>query len=82
MRIDLHNHTTVHSPCSTMSPDRMMEAAKETGLDGICITEHNKIWTPEEAAALSEKHQLMDEHGVTVGRLGATFSFSAWRKSR
>jgi predicted metal-dependent phosphoesterase TrpH len=70
MRIDLHNHTTVHSPCSTMSPDRMMEAAKETGLDGICITEHNKIWTPEEAAALSEKHGLPVFRGIEITTTG------------
>ena len=53
-----------------MSPDQMMEAAKEAGLDGICITEHNKIWTAEEAAALSEKHGLLVLRGIEITTTG------------
>ncbi len=64
MDIDLHIHTTAYSPCSHMSPDELMIAAKEAGLDGICITEHNRIWTAEDAKALSDKHGLAIFRGV------------------
>ncbi len=58
MRVDLHIHTTAYSPCSVLTPEEMMSAAKEAGLDGVCITEHNKIWTADEARALSEQFEL------------------------
>ena len=70
MEIDLHIHTTVHSPCSHMSPDEVMIAAKEAGLDGICITEHNRQWKPEDARALSEKHGLAVFRGIEITTTG------------
>lgn len=70
MDIDLHIHTTVHSACSHMSPDELMIAAKKAGLDGVCITEHNKIWTPDDAKALSDKHGLAVFRGVEITTTG------------
>lgn len=70
MKLDLHIHTTAYSPCSTMSPDEMMEAAKAAGLDGICVTEHDRIWTAEEAKALSDKHGLAVFRGIEVTTTG------------
>lgn len=70
MMIDLHTHTTVHSPCSTMSPDEMMVAAKEVGLDGICVTEHNRIWTPDDARSLSERYGVAVFRGIEVTTTG------------
>jgi hypothetical protein len=40
MLIDLHNHTRVSSPCSQLSPQELIEAARRNGLDGICVTDH------------------------------------------
>jgi len=70
MKIDLHIHTTAHSPCSTMTPDELMIAAKESGLDGVCITEHNKMWSPQEAALLSDTHGLAVFRGMEVTTTG------------
>ncbi|HMK35094.1 MAG TPA: PHP domain-containing protein [Desulfomonilaceae bacterium] len=70
MILDLHTHTTKHSRCSTMSPDELMTAAKATGLDGVCITEHNRIWTREEADELSKKHGLAVFRGMEVTTTG------------
>jgi predicted metal-dependent phosphoesterase TrpH len=53
-----------------MSPDEMMEAAKAAGLDGICVTEHDRIWTAEEAKALSDKHGLAVFRGIEVTTTG------------
>jgi predicted metal-dependent phosphoesterase TrpH len=43
MIIDLHNHTTISSPCSLLSPKELIETAMEKGLDGLCVTEHMVI---------------------------------------
>lgn len=66
MRIDLHVHTTEHSPCSVMSPDEMMAAAVEADLDGICLTEHNRIWQGSDAKALGEKYGLAVFRGMEI----------------
>jgi predicted metal-dependent phosphoesterase TrpH len=70
MHFDLHTHTTKYSRCSTMSPDELMVSAKAQGLDGICITEHNKIWSREDAEALSKKHGLPVFRGMEVTTTG------------
>jgi predicted metal-dependent phosphoesterase TrpH len=70
MYLDLHLHTTAFSPCSTMTPDELMKAAKEAGLDGVCITEHNHIWKAEDAAALSREYGLAVLRGVEVTTIG------------
>jgi predicted metal-dependent phosphoesterase TrpH len=48
MRFDLHMHTTRHSPDSQMDPFIMVRRAKEIGLDGLVITEHDWLWTEAE----------------------------------
>lgn len=70
MKIDLHVHTTAYSPCSVMSPDDTMRAAKDAGLDGICLTEHNKIWSAEDARALSAKYDLAVFRGAEITTTG------------
>lgn len=70
MFLDLHLHTTAYSPCSTMTPEELMYAAKGAGLDGVCVTEHNRIWKAEDARALSQKHGLAVFRGVEVTTIG------------
>jgi predicted metal-dependent phosphoesterase TrpH len=70
MNIDLHLHTTAFSPCSAMSPDDLMLSARDSGLDGVCITEHNRIWPAPDAEALSRKHGLAVFRGVEVTTTG------------
>ncbi|MGB6067306.1 MAG: PHP domain-containing protein [Desulfomonilaceae bacterium] len=70
MKLDLHIHTNVYSACSTMTPDEMVASAKMAGLDGICITEHNRIWSRQQASSLSEKHGLPIFRGMEVTTTG------------
>ncbi len=42
MLIDMHIHTSF-SPCSIISIPYLLRRAKEVGLDGICITDHNTV---------------------------------------
>ena len=48
--LDLHVHTTVGSPDSSISPTRLGEASRAAGLDGIVVTEHVAHWSVEETA--------------------------------
>lgn len=66
MIIDLHVHTKLLSSDSILSPDEAIEEAKRIGLDGICFTEHNKVWDVEEIRRLSEKWGFLVINGVEV----------------
>ncbi len=52
MKFDLHMHTTRHSPDSQMDPLTLVRRARQLGLDGIVITEHDWLWTEDELAEL------------------------------
>jgi predicted metal-dependent phosphoesterase TrpH len=52
MKFDLHLHTTRHSPDSSMDPFVMLRRAKEIGLHGVVITEHDWLWTEPELQVL------------------------------
>ncbi len=56
MLIDLHTHTQPLSHDSLLTPDDLIEAAKATGLDAVCLTEHDFVWDPEEARELARRH--------------------------
>ncbi len=64
--IDLHTHTRHGSVCGYMWPDQLVEQAKEIGLDGVCITEHDSFWKPERIERLAEKHEFLVIGGTEV----------------
>ena len=57
--IDLHMHTSPASPCASDSADAMIEEAKRIGLDGVCFSDHNYVWSAEAIKALREKHDFL-----------------------
>jgi len=64
--IDLHTHTRWGSACGYMDPSELVQRAKEVGLDGVCITEHNQLWNEEAIGRLSRKHDFLVIGGVEV----------------
>src|SRR5207247_10102493 len=50
MRLHLHNHPQ-HSPDSRVSPADLVARARQVGLDGIAITDHNSVAGIREAEA-------------------------------
>jgi predicted metal-dependent phosphoesterase TrpH len=52
MKLDMHMHTTRHSPDSQMDPLAMVRRARQIGLDGVVITEHDWLWTEAELEEL------------------------------
>jgi predicted metal-dependent phosphoesterase TrpH len=53
MRIDLHIHTSPRSACSHLGLPELIETVNHRKLDGICLTEHQAVWDPEEAKKLA-----------------------------
>ncbi|WP_165065242.1 PHP-associated domain-containing protein [Paludisphaera rhizosphaerae] len=67
MKFDHHLHTSRHSPDSVMDPLELLERAREIGLDGVVITEHDHQWAPAELAELAaEARGLKVFSGVEV----------------
>lgn len=52
-RFDHHVHTSRHSPDSVIDPEDLLERAREVGLDGVVITEHDHQWDRAELAELA-----------------------------
>ena len=67
MKFDLHLHTSRHSPDSIMAPQLMVRRAREIGLDGVVITEHDWLWTEQELDELrAEADGLVVLAGIEV----------------
>ncbi|MFQ5472168.1 MAG: PHP-associated domain-containing protein [Dehalococcoidia bacterium] len=66
MLIDLHTHTRPLSHDSLITGDDLIVAAKERGLDAVCLTEHDFFWDVAEARALSIRHDFTVIPGVEL----------------
>ena len=66
MRIDLHCHTTRFSACSSLAPEDIAARARAAGLDGICLTEHDRLWPPDELRRLADRFGLVVLRGMEV----------------
>ena len=66
MIIDIHTHTFPTSDDSSLSPVELIEEAKRIGLDGVCITDHDGFWKPEQILELSERHEFLVLPGCEV----------------
>lgn len=66
MLIDLHNHTWPKSHDSVLDPRDLAQRAKDAGLDGICLTEHDALWKEEDAQAIAEEIGIVVIPGCEV----------------
>ncbi len=64
--IDLHLHTAPASPCSSAPVDEVIREAARIGLDGICFTDHNHVWSPEAVEELRQRHGFLVLRGNEV----------------
>lgn len=53
IRIDIHLHTSRYSTCSMLDPEKLIDRAIRSGLDGVCITEHQYQWRQDELEQLA-----------------------------
>jgi predicted metal-dependent phosphoesterase TrpH len=56
MKIDMHVHTKERSPCAHSSEEEMIEAGIEHGLDGLVITDHQRLVPGERLSALNARY--------------------------
>jgi len=55
VKFDHHIHTRRHSPDSEIDPLELVDFAREIGLDGVVITEHDYQWRSHELAELADR---------------------------
>ncbi|MCP4753366.1 MAG: PHP domain-containing protein [Proteobacteria bacterium] len=83
MKIDLHLHTSLGSACSYMDPDQAIEQARKIGLDGICLTDHDHIWSEDYIERLRKKHDFLVIGGSEVATdMGEILVFGLHRSVR
>ena len=68
VRIDFHVHTT-GSPEGIHGIAEVVERAKRVGLDGIAVTDHNRLMSRKRAAELSKAHNFLVIGGIEGGDL-------------
>lgn len=66
MKIDMHVHTNVSSPCSLIHPKEAISAARAAGLDAICVTEHDEIAGAEFARELGRQLGFPVFRGIEI----------------
>ncbi len=66
MLIDTHLHQKKHSGDSFISLEEIVDRAKELGLDGICITDHESNGIMEEAKLLGKKESFIIITGAEI----------------
>jgi predicted metal-dependent phosphoesterase TrpH len=64
--IDIHVHSSPASPCSSAPVDKLIREAKQIGLHGICITDHNYVWKSETIQDLRQKHGFLVLRGNEI----------------
>ena len=63
LTFDIHLHTSRYSRDSKLDPEKLVQQAVRTGLDGVVITEHHHVWNDEE---LQELVTQSDEPGFIL----------------
>jgi hypothetical protein len=66
MLIDLHCHSLPRSQCSALRPEELVDLARDRGLEGICLTEHDRFWPADELAALRERTGFLVLRGIEL----------------
>ena len=64
--IDLHTHSYPMSDDSFMGVDDLIEASKNLGIDGVCLTDHDCFWSIDETRELSRKHGFLVLPGCEI----------------
>lgn len=71
--VEMHAHTSHLSRDSGVSAEKLLAQAVARGIDVVCLTEHNAIWSADEAGVLSEQFGIQVlpamELGTDVGHV-------------
>jgi hypothetical protein len=64
--VDMHVHTTRGAADSSLTPDQLIEEARRIGLTGVNISEHDRVWEPNQLAEFRERSELFVSRGMEV----------------
>ena len=56
--MDIHVHSSPESPCSTIRVNQHILDAKNIGLQGIVLTDHNYVWSEEHIQELRKRYEF------------------------
>ena len=68
MLIEMHAHTSEHSPCSAVSAVELVRRVFAKGLQGIVLTDHHYLWPDDELKALRRAAEVPDHFLVLTGQ--------------
>lgn len=90
MKVDLHLHTKERSGCAVHCAEDMIQAARAAGLDGIAISDHDRLVARGEMMRLREQHApfrlftgievstLEGEHVLVLGLADRRLESKTW----
>ena len=64
--VDMHVHTVRGAADSSLKPEQLAEVAKEIGLTGVNITEHDRMWEDHALKEFREQSGLFVNRGMEV----------------
>ena len=64
--VDMHVHTVRGAADSSLKPEQLSEVAKEIGLTGVNITEHDRMWDDHLLKEFREQSGLFVNRGMEV----------------
>ena len=64
--IDMHVHTTRGATDSSLKPVELARKARRVGLDGVVVTEHDRLWDRREISSFRETYSLFIASGMEV----------------
>ena len=72
MLLELHCHSSKHSACSVIDPVTLVRQVVKMHLQGIVITEHCYLWSPDELARLRREAEVEDNFVILAGQEAET----------
>jgi predicted metal-dependent phosphoesterase TrpH len=75
MLIEIHAHTSEHSPCGKISASQLVSFLMKQGVDGVVLTDHHYLWTDNELSLLKEQHGIPEKFILLSGQEVTTRDF-------
>lgn len=64
--VDMHVHTVRGAADSSLTPEQLIEEARRIGLNGVNISEHDRVWDPQQLEAFRRESGLFVSRGMEV----------------
>jgi hypothetical protein len=75
MFIEIHTHTTEHSPCGRISAVQLVGFLMRQGIEGVVLTDHHYLWPDEELALLKAQNGIPESFLLLSGQEVTTSDF-------